>query len=74
MLSVCVPRTYQLIKSLLAPDNLATKTFREIVELMKNHFQPKPSQIMEQFNFHPRDSMEGETMAMYVTELKKLSE
>ena len=74
LISTSGPRTYQLMKSLLAPDKPTSKTFDEIVKLMKDHFQPKPSEIVQRFNFHSRDRRQGESIATYVAELKKLSE
>ena len=51
-----------------------TEIFGELVELMKNHLQPRPSVIVERFTFHSRNRKEGETVAVYVAELKKFSE
>ena len=74
LLSVCGCQTYQLVKNLLAPERPADKTFQEIVLLMKNHYQPKPSIIVERFNFHSRYRKQGESVATFVAELKRLSE
>ena len=73
-LSACGAQTYQLLKNLLAPEKPMEKSFEELVELMKNHLQPRPSVIVERFTFHSRNRKEGESVAVYVAELKKLSE
>ena len=74
LISVCGAETYQLLKSLLAPVKPAEKTFVQLVELMKNHLQPTPSVIVERFTFHSRSRRDGEAVAVYVAELRKLSE
>ncbi|XP_039602322.1 uncharacterized protein K02A2.6-like [Polypterus senegalus] len=41
---------------------------------MRDHLSPKPLLIAEHFRFHKRNQNDGETIAAYVAELKKLSE
>ena len=41
---------------------------------MTDHFQPKPSIIVQRFNFHSLIRKHGESVAIFVAELKKLSE
>ena len=73
-LSACGAQTYQLLKNLLAPEKPTVKSFEELVELMKNHLRPRPSVIIERFTFHSRNRKEGESVAVYMAELKKFSE
>ena len=42
LLSSCGPQTYNLLKSVLAPEKPTDKSFVQIVQLMKDYFQPKP--------------------------------
>ncbi len=44
------------------------------MEVLKVYFSPKPTVITERHHFHKRQQAERETIAQYVTELKKLSE
>ena len=74
LLSNCGPQTYQLLKSLLTPDKPADKTFTEIVKKLKDYWQPKPSEIVQRFNFHSRVQKQGESVADYVAELRRISE
>ena len=74
LLSVCGAQTYQLLKNLLAPEKPSDKSFVELVQLMKDHLQPKPSIVVEGFNFHSRSRREGETVAVFVAELRRLSQ
>ena len=47
LLSVCGAPTYQLIRNLVAPQRPIEKSFAEIVKLMSDHYQPKPSPITD---------------------------
>ena len=60
LVSSCGPQTYQLLKNLLAPKKPTEKTFQEIVAVLKDHWQPKPSEIVQRFNFHSRVQKVGE--------------
>ena len=62
LLSSCGPRTYQLIKNLLAPDVPTEKSFDNIVKLVKDHLDPKPSVIVQRFVFHSRLRKGGESV------------
>ena len=59
--------TYQLIRNHLAPTE---KTYDKIVQVVLNHHQPPPSDIVQRLNFHSRYRREGENTS---TELRKLS-
>ena len=55
LLSSCGAQTYQLIRNLVAPEKPTDKTFTEIVALVKDHHQPRPSTIVQRYNFHTRN-------------------
>ncbi len=74
LLSAMGGKAYSLLRSLTVPEKPANKTFAEIVKIMQDHLSPKPLLIAERFRFHKRNQLEGETIAVYVAELKKLSE
>ena len=74
LLSAVGGATYQLIRNLLAPAKPTDKSFAEIVEAVLRHHQPKPSVIVQRFNFHSRSRNSGENVSTYVAELRKLSE
>lgn len=74
LLSACGADVYQLVRNLVAPQKPSTKTFDQIVELVQNHFCPPPSAIAQRFAFNNRVQREGETMAQFVAELRKLSQ
>jgi len=66
--------TYRLIRNLLAPAKPTDKTLKEIVDAAQAHHQPKPSVMVQRFNFHSRTRQSGETVSAFVAELRKLSE
>ena len=74
LLSSCGVNTYTIIWNLLAPDLPSTKSFDEIVAAAGKHFNPKPSSIVQQFQFNSRSRKEGESVADFVAQLKQLSE
>ena len=74
LLSSCGAHTYQLIRNLVAPGKPTDKSFTEIVSLVKDHHQPRPSTIVQRYNFHTRNQKAGESISEYVAQLRKLSE
>ena len=73
-LSVCGPATYQLIRNILAPVKPTEHLFAELVTLVEQHRNPKPSVIVQRFNFNTRMKQPGETIAAYTAELRKIAE
>ena len=51
-LSVIGGKTYDLLQNLLSPTDPKDKSFDELVETLKGHFEPKPIVITEQFHFY----------------------
>ena len=73
-LSVCGASTYELIRSLVAPDKPTDKTLVELTKLVKDHLTPRPSSIVQRFHFNVRTQSENESVSQYVAELRKLAE
>lgn len=73
-LSVIGPKTFNLLRNLVQPATPGSKTFKEIVDNLTNHFSPKPLVIAERFRFHKRNQEEGESVPMFVAALRKLAE
>ena len=72
-LSVVGSKTYSLLRSLVAPALPQEKSFAELVETLRRHFEPKPVVIAERFHFHRRSQAVGESIADYLAELRRLS-
>ena len=65
--------TYSLLSDLVAPHLPSTKSFDEISEALRNHYEPKRAIIAERFHFHKRDQAAGETIAEFDAALRKLA-
>ena len=72
-LTLIGPETYKLLKNLLSPEIPATKRFDELTEILRRHLKPKKLVVAERFRFHKKTQKEGETIAVFETELRKLS-
>ena len=72
-LTVAGPKTYTLVRNLVAPAKPADKTYRELVELVDRQLNPKPLVIAERFRFHSRNQGEHETVSQYSVELCSLA-
>ena len=73
LLSNIGPKTYGLLRSLTAPKAPKEKSFKELSELLKAHFEPAPIVIAERYRFHRRDQAAGESIGDYVAELRRLT-
>lgn len=74
LLSQIGEATYELLRSLVAPVTPRDLSYAEIVERLNNHFNPAPNQIVERYNFNRRVQNEGESIADFVADLRKLSQ
>ena len=73
LLSNIGPKTNRLLRSLVAPKAPKEKTFAEIKTLLKSHFEPTPSVIVEWYQLHRREQAPGESIASYMAELRQLT-
>jgi len=46
------------------------KTFKQLSDTLRQHFDPKPLVIAERFHFHKCDQTPGETIGEYLAELR----
>ena len=67
------PNIYQVLKDLVSPDTPASKSFSEVVDILKKHYKPKKLVVAEHFNFHRWLQKEVETMAQFMGELRRLA-
>ena len=72
-LSVLGGKTYDLLRNLLSPTDPKDKSFDELVEALKGHFEPTPLVIAERFHFHKRNQAAGESVAQFIAELRRLA-
>ncbi len=64
---------YTVLRDLCRPVLPETKTYGELTELLEQQYKAKPLVIAERFYFGQRSQKEGETIAEYVAELRRLS-
>ncbi|XP_064469269.1 uncharacterized protein K02A2.6-like [Ornithodoros turicata] len=73
-LSVCGAATFDLVQSLLAPATPETKSFSQILATLKEHFAPQPSEIVCRNAFYRRNQGAGESVALFIAELRRLAQ
>lgn len=73
-LTVCGDATFSIADSLVKPATLEATTFANLKAKLDNHFSPAPNHIVERFKFNKRDQNQGESIADYVAELRRLSD
>ncbi|CAL9701119.1 unnamed protein product [Knipowitschia caucasica] len=74
LLSLMGAKTYNLLRSLIAPAKPADKTIEEITRTLKNHLNPASLVFAERFRFHKRNQATTETVSEYIAELRRLAE
>ena len=74
LLMVMGPATYRLLKTLASPKKLDELRFADLVDLASKHYNPKLSPIIKHFEFNSRTQKEGESIAVYVAELRNIAE
>ena len=57
--------------NLLAPEKPSENALSGNAQVMSDHFQPKPTIIVQHFNFHSHIHKQGETIANFMAEFKK---
>ncbi|XP_061883310.1 uncharacterized protein K02A2.6-like isoform X1 [Entelurus aequoreus] len=74
LLSACGAKTYKLIRNLATPRKPGEIPYDDLVTLVGNHHNPKPSVIVQRFKFHSYFRRQGQSVANFVAELRQLSE
>ncbi|XP_023204972.1 uncharacterized protein K02A2.6-like [Xiphophorus maculatus] len=70
LLSVMGAKAYGLLRNLVQPEKPKDKTFGEIVDILKEHYEPKTILVAERFRFNRCNQKTSQTVAQYVAELK----
>ena len=73
LLSVIGSKTYSLLRNLLEPEKPSSKTYNELVGILKRHYEPKLVVIAERFSFYRRMWALDKSFATYIDELKSLT-
>lgn len=65
--------TYNIVCDKLSPTKPTEKSYKELVEVLQEHFDPKPLEIVENYRFHLRKQHEGESAEDFIIALRKLA-
>lgn len=72
LLTVCGAPTYKLLRSLVQNGDVGSVAYGDLVKLLKEHYNPKPSAILQRWHFNTRVRAAGESIASYVAALRAL--
>lgn len=62
------------MRNLVSPAKPGDKSFDELVKLLKDHFNPRPCEIVQRCRFNSRARKPGESVIEYVNVLQKLAQ
>lgn len=65
LLSACGASTFKLIRSLVETGKLNSTPYKDLVELVKNHYDPKPSVTVQRHKFNTLTRAPGESVTQY---------
>ena len=74
LLSSVGRKSYKLMCDLIAPEKPGAKLYTELCTMVKNHFNPKPSESVQRHNFNNRFCANGESISDFVAALRHLAE
>ena len=73
LLSLIGGKVYSTLLDIVDPDKPSDKTLDILKRTLKEHYELKPTVIVERFYFYKRTQRSSESVAEYVTELKKMA-
>ncbi|GBN21588.1 hypothetical protein AVEN_112387-1 [Araneus ventricosus] len=74
LLAVCGIKSLGVLRSLLASESPSTKSYEDLIKVLKEYFAPTSSEIYRRFQFQKRLEHYNETVSSYVTGLRRLAE
>ena len=74
LLSVVGASTYALLRNLVSPAKPGEKSYSELVAVLKEHYNPTPSETVQRSRFNSRYRKSGESVSTFVAELRALAE
>lgn len=72
-LAVMGPKTFTLLKDLLAPKKPGEATLEELMKALRDFYAPKRNVLNERYTFRNRKQLAGESLAEYIATLKGLA-
>ena len=71
--SIVGKNTYAVLKDLSKPATPNDKTYAQLCDLMKDHYQPKTIEVAETFKFHWCHQQEGEAINSFAARLRGMA-
>jgi hypothetical protein len=65
---------YGTVRNLISPSKPTEKSYTEIVQALQQHYKPASSVTISRYRFNMRNREPGESVAVYVAQLRKLAE
>ena len=72
LLTVIGAKAHDTLRKLFAPTHPCTKSFDELISALKQYFDLKPLVTGERFHFYLRSQKADESVADFLTALRKL--
>ena len=66
-------RTYDVPSDLCSPDSSSSKTYWELLTILKNHYARKKLVVAERYRFHNCVQKDGESVSTVAANLKQLA-
>ena len=66
LLSGLGAQTYVLVRNLLSLNEQGDCSYKDLIKLLKNNFQPKTSETMQRWKFTVRNMKPDESVSIYV--------
>ena len=73
LLATLEPQVFRRLESLVIPCKPAEKTIGTLFDVLQAHYQPARSVIVERYEFYRRVQKTCESVADYVSELRKMA-
>jgi hypothetical protein len=73
LLHALTPLIHQKLYDLCAPDDPLSKSYTDLIDILKNYLDPQASTLALQHTFIMREQFNGESVIDFSTELKKMS-
>ena len=74
ILTLMGSKMYALLRSITAPTRPKELTYKEIVDILTQHLEPKPIVIAERYKFHKSEQEPSESIRDYLAKLQRLAE
>lgn len=73
LLSALTENSYKLVRDLGHPKEIGTLSYKDIVEILDNHFQPRKCIIAERHRFHCATQLTGEGLKEWAARVRSLA-